>query len=1348
MWGSYLFDEAHTAEERRVFRTSRRRISRIRTRLDLLQSLFADEISKVDDTFFIRLNDGKLLPEDKDNRITTKYILFGDNGYTDKEYFKRYPTVSHLRKSLMEAPPEDIRLLYIACHHIIKNRGHFLFAGQSFSVSDPETIKTSFRHINSYFENNASEETGDFAVPFELGENDRNLISAISVLKSEKMSGTEKVKRLTEIFGIDKKDKQASAVLKLMSGNSCSIDELYCVSDVSGLDDKYKKIDFKQMTDEQFVKVKTVTADDYLLDSIKAIYDWSKLVNILGEFSCLSVARVNRYETHKSDLALLKRYIKENCPNKKHEVFRRQEKMNNNYADYIGMDKHKSYSKCKKDDFYKFLEKHIFKGGKEEFFAFAGRIVESGETDEHVKTLKERYERGEFLPRQMESGNGIIPYQLHEIELDKILQKASERYEFLSEKDENGITMADKIKLLLTFRIPYYVGPTQGHWAVRKVGMEHVRALPWNFEQVIDLDKSEDAFIEQMTCKCSYIPTEDVLPKNSILYSEATLLNEINNIKINGQKDERAIKIVYYYAHRNKNITANKIIELLKINGYDIGLIDKSSITGIDEGKVRNSLGAYIDFKAIIGDAVDTRRDMCEEIIKWVTLSSDDERLVKRITAEYGKVLTKDQIRQISKLRYSGWGRLSKKVLDGITSTKAVYNGKKLTVIEAMQAFTINMTEALTASRWGFDKAIEQYNKENCDGRIRIDDLYCSPSVKRTIRRMLAIIKEIVKVKGYAPKKIIIEMSRGDESNEKGKRKASRKEQLLALYKSIELDKRDWIGEIELTDERKFSSRKLFLYYLQMGKCMYTNESIELKDLTNDNLYDIDHIYPQSKINDDSLDNIVLVKKQVNANKTDQYPLDARIRTKMKEFWAMLKTRGYISEKKYRRLVRNTPLTTDELAEFENRQIVMTQQSTKETARILKTLYPKTEIVYSKARKAADFKNRLDEYAKEAGLDEEYRVKLIKVRELNDLHHAKDAYINVVAGNVFNEEYGHDLSRYYSDRTVEESRSDYRLFWKPVKDAWKPSIDIPTIVKTYYRNDCSVVRFVSENSGQLFDLQPVTKKAGLVPLKANGAISDTTKYGGYNSAKTAYFALVKSKGKKGEVKLTLEAIPVMIEKTREHNPNAVKEYVENQCELTKPQIVLNKIRINTLLKINGTPMYIRGKTGHQVVFCNAVELFLNMEDSVYLKKVMNVCKKLSEAKATKKAFMVDEELDGVNVAKNVRLYDTFLKKLHDKIYSGMTAFENALKNLKYCREQFQNMSVETQCEQLTKILLFFNCNPVNLDLSSFVDSEGKPFGKDVGKCLISKSIEKLDVKIIYQSPTGQYKEVIDVKKFL
>ena len=44
MWGVRLFDEAETAENRRMHRASRRRLQRRNARIELLQELFAEEI--------------------------------------------------------------------------------------------------------------------------------------------------------------------------------------------------------------------------------------------------------------------------------------------------------------------------------------------------------------------------------------------------------------------------------------------------------------------------------------------------------------------------------------------------------------------------------------------------------------------------------------------------------------------------------------------------------------------------------------------------------------------------------------------------------------------------------------------------------------------------------------------------------------------------------------------------------------------------------------------------------------------------------------------------------------------------------------------------------------------------------------------------------------------------------------------------------------------------------------------------------------------------------------------------------------------------------------------------------
>ncbi len=142
MWGVRLFEGGQTAAERRLHRAARRRQQRKGQRTALLQMLFAEEISKVDPGFFLRLKESNLHVEDKS--VSQTNGLFFEEGFTDKDFFAAYPTDYHLRKTLIEnqRPPYDVRLVYLALHHILKNRGHFLFPGQSFRRS--AILATSF----------------------------------------------------------------------------------------------------------------------------------------------------------------------------------------------------------------------------------------------------------------------------------------------------------------------------------------------------------------------------------------------------------------------------------------------------------------------------------------------------------------------------------------------------------------------------------------------------------------------------------------------------------------------------------------------------------------------------------------------------------------------------------------------------------------------------------------------------------------------------------------------------------------------------------------------------------------------------------------------------------------------------------------------------------------------------------------------------------------------------------------------------------------------------------------------------------------------------------------------------
>ncbi len=1294
LWGSYLFDEGQGAEERRAFRTARRRTARTRQRLLLLQSLFAEEVCKTDPLFFIRLNNSSLFFKDKDGRLATSDTLFADIGFTDKQYHAAYPTIYHLRAALLDGEIKDVRLLYLALHHILKNRGHFLFEAQTFEAGDAGLVRQKFYEVNNIL--------SDMELPTL---NLEQLDEVMACLKQNKGGKRDRQKKLCELLKTGK-EKCLSAAVKAITGGNASLKELY------GADENFediKSFSFEKASfdEKDLPAIESAVGFDEagLVRALKAIYDWSVLCGIMGDEKYISLAKVKLYEKHRADLKWLKEYVAENCPKKYADIFRHRAKTNN-YAAYIGMDRRKGYSKCSRDDFYAFLKKT------------------AGITDERVLA---EMDKGEFLPKQVSNANGVIPYQVHLQELRAILANARKYFPFL-DSEQDGVTVSDKIISLMTFRIPYYVGPlhTKSNfaWSVRREGYENVSITPWNFDKAIDADASEEAFIRRMTNKCTYLSDRDVLPASSLLYSEFTFLNELNNLRINGQKNDEARRLIYEYAKEHKKVTVKNCLALLIRNGILPAGSTAEVFGGID-GDFKNSLAPWYDLR-FLGDLVNTRMEMCEEIICWITLISDKDRLEKRIRRKYGNVLTEEQIKRLKGLNYSKWGRLSAFLLDGITSPLcADENGELLTIIQAMRIKGENFMQLMSA-KYGFPAAVDAYNAENApSGKVTyntIGELRCSPSVKRALWRTVVLVKEIVKICGHAPEKVFIETTREvNDGSRKGNRTVSRKQQLLELFKNIKDEERDWIAEIEAADDRKFNSDKLVLYYRQLGRSMYSGKPISFEQVFDTNVCDIDHIYPQSKIKDDSLDNRVLVFKTENSLKGDKYPLTDEIRGKMTPMWRALREKGLISDKKYQRLVRTTPLTQDELADFINRQLVTTSQSTKEAARILGEMLPESEIVYSKAGNANQFKDRFH---------------LTKVRELNDLHHAKDAYINIVVGNVYNTKFNHNAAVYFKNNGL-NSYNLNNIYESDIAGAWKVS-DLDRILRTARRNDCRAIRMTLGGKGGLFDINPVPAGTNddLVPLKTQGAIADTSKYGGYNKASTAYFMLVKSTGKKGKTMLSLEAYPLYLDKQTGGSIEAKLEFCAQKQGLKDAEILIDNIKLNTLFCIDGSYAWLRGRTGVRVVWCNANQLLLEDEQVKYLKNVSNYMR--DRKRLNDPELMAGERITAEG---NIGLYGALTEKLASPVYAGLSV-NGQVPFLRQKRDDFAALSLEEQCKVLFEVLHLMQCNSVTSDFTLLGGVS------QAGKILTNKFVQDCDIKMIFQSPTGYYRRIVNLKEFL
>lgn len=1319
MWGIRLFEQADTAADRRTKRTNRRRLQRRHQRIQLLQELFAEEMAKVDDTFFLRLNESKLHLEDKS--VQEKYPLFIEKGYTDIDFYQEYPTIYHLRKDLMESDqPHDIRLVYLAIHHLLKYRGHFLIDG---SLNSAKSFSTVFEQMMRSVQDGLK-------IDFTVSHPER----VEEILRNRTMARSSKSKLLEKEFVIDPGEddpKILKTVVKqictFIAGNKGDLKKVFR-EDL----DELEKTGFKFSDpgfDEEILPDLENKIPDLLnvVQAMKAVYDWSVLVDILDGEEYLSFAKVKQFDEHKHNLHQLRQVMKKYCEKKTWVDFFDDPTGKSNYAAYIGHVKKngKKYSvkRCSEEDFYKNLK------------GILGNLSPNEEDTILINELKEKADAQILLPIQRSKDNGVVPHQVHQIELQMILERAETYLPFLKQRDDRGISVLEKILKIFEFRIPYYVGPLSDRhvenganaWIVRK---EAGRIYPWNYEEKIDLEKSNEAFIRRMTNKCTYLLGEDVLPKNSLLYQKFMVLNELNNLKIRGKGISVALKQQIYedlFCSHTK-VTGKKLLTYLR--AHEDSELSSEDLSGFDQN-FKASLSAQLDFeKQIFKEDFkkDSVKKIAEDIIRWKTIYGDDNRMVQNmVRQQYPEVFSEEQLKKLNRLHYSGWGNFCAKFLTGIEGVHKD-TGQQFTILQALWETNCNLMQLLS-KQYTFQNAIEECNALNA-GEIKsvdydslVRDLYTSPANKRAIWQTIQITEEIKKVMKGVPDKIFIEMARGEEKEKK--RTQSRKDRLMELYAACESDVREWTKELDQRNERDFNSMKLYLYYTQMGRCMYTGEPIDLDALMSGNSkWDRDHIYPQSKIKDDSIDNLVLVNKTENAKKSNGL-LSLEVQKKQREFWKELLKGGFISKKKYDRLTRNSDFSEEELAGFISRQLVETRQSSKAVAELLKRIYPDSKIVYVKASLASQFRKN--------------NLHMLKSRRVNDYHHAKDAYLNIVVGDVYDAKFTSNpiawMKKNYKSNYSINRVFDYdvyrgtELVWKAIdKDANKQG-SIEIVRKTMLQNNILYTEYTYCGKGQLFNETIAKKGAGASIALKKGL--DPEKYGGYTSPNTAYFAFVEFDGKKGQrVKQILE-IPVYVANRIPQDKNILIEYFANVKGLKNVKILREKIKKNALISVDGFPMRIRGATEKQLSLKGNVQLVVNDKTEELIRKIEKYIERKSD-------FEPDVRYDGFTSEEMNNIYELLKDKLTDTVYKKRPA--NQSEFLTKHKENFQSLSLQSKAKTINEIITMLRC-----DIASTANLTAINGSANAGNIAMSKStIGKSKLILINQSVTGLFENRIEL----
>ena len=378
---------------------------------------------------------------------------------------------------------------------------------------------------------------------------------------------------------------------------------------------------------------------------------------------------------------------------------------------------------------------------------------------------------------------------------------------------------------------------------------------------------TEDNIFEKLIGKCSVYKHLTRAAGATYTAQEFNLLNDLNNITVNGRKLSKEEKEVIINEVKNANsFNMRKILK--KAIGEDIetltgARLDKNEKEDFHKFAQYNAIRK--EFEKNGWDITALSREELDNIGNVLTLNTEKEAILNGFKRE-GLSLTEEMENCLISLRkqksplFSKWQSFSLDIM--------------LELIPGLYEQPKNQMELLT------DMGIFKSNKDifkNCNNipaNAILENIY-NPVVTRSIRITIQIINALVKKYGY-PDQIIIEMPREKNEEEKKKKisenqKKNQKE-LDGIIKKISSEYGIKITEQDFHQHKKLVL-KLKLWNEQGGKCLYSGRTINIQDLLyNPSLFEIDHIIPKSISFDDSRSNKVLVYSTENQKKGNTTP--------------------------------------------------------------------------------------------------------------------------------------------------------------------------------------------------------------------------------------------------------------------------------------------------------------------------------------------------------------------------------------------------------------------------------------------------------------------------------------------
>ncbi len=373
--------------------------------------------------------------------------------------------------------------------------------------------------------------------------------------------------------------------------------------------------------------------------------------------------------------------------------------------------------------------------------------------------------------------------------------------------------------------------------------------------------------IEKMVGECTFEKGEKRAPKASYSFEVFRLASDLSHLvfiprdtsKRQAKREKLEIKLsseqirkVIDAAKNQKGLTYKKVRSIAGISDDYVPKDVRGKKKDGDEfgeGNTFGGLKAYSDIRSALKDLPEDwakidNETMINQVAYILTTQKADQGIRTELNQLPLSDKAKEAIIRIKPTNFKAFGHLS---------------------IKALQKITPHILEGMT-----YDKACEAAGYDFKKQSVSLEQI-TNPVVKRAITQTLKVVRAIERKYGK-PYFIKVETARDLAKNFKD-RKAIENEnkENQARNQSIV----QTLNENNIVTPTGQQIIKVKLYREQNGVCLYSGKPIDFETmLRDDNAYQIDHIVPFSRSNNDGMTNKVLVLTEENQKKSNKTPFE------------------------------------------------------------------------------------------------------------------------------------------------------------------------------------------------------------------------------------------------------------------------------------------------------------------------------------------------------------------------------------------------------------------------------------------------------------------------------------------